>query len=678
MRDVAGLSPYRLPKILKWSFSLLTPPRQGWLFLFSTPTTYLLWLGLLATAVAKIHQLLRLEDFRTGVSALAWSIAPDAALYCGLSVVLLAIESRSPRIRMVTILLACTIAFTAVANAIFLMTAGDQLTVEALQYGYQSRDVVLPIISELLGKHIGLILVLLSTIVAIPLLIGKWKQRPHTSWTSTAHCSGTVMLISSLICIVVPTPEQLVSSSLGHNVLAASIWSALSHEPIAEETYRNVPNPSPGKFNKKSEMAFSGFDSEKLVSAEDIRALTQRDRPNVVILVLESTRFDATSLGGRSNTPNLLALSRQGTSAPVARAVLPHTSKSLFSLHCGRIPTMQYGNIEAIATVSAQCLPKILSEAGYRTAFMQSATGTFEDRPRLATLLGFDQFEASEELGGELQGYLSSADASLGPAFERWLDAGPEPFQATVLTSGTHFPYGLPERYGDASSKSDEERYLWLVEEEDRLLGTMLQALDARGLRERTLLVVVGDHGEGFGAKTALVHDNNFWEEGLRVPMVFAGPGVPAAGTFEGNVSMTDVTPTVMHLLGLPFPPLEIAGYPMAFNLMDGAVPSDVPRFFACLLPAICRGLVIGNDKILYFPASRRFQRYDLQDDPKESKPLELLPEHFLLRQKIQMAVASHRTERNRGPFREIRPYGRWSCPPDSGCTHPDYVNFEK
>ncbi|MCC6764613.1 MAG: sulfatase [Deltaproteobacteria bacterium] len=87
----------------------------------------------------------------------------------------------------------------------------------------------------------------------------------------------------------------------------------------------------------------------------------------------------------------------------------------------------------------------------------------------------------------------------------------------------------------------------------DDHLGTILRALDRTGMAATTLVVVVSDHGEEFFEHAGLGHRRTLYEEVVRIPMVLRLPGVlPAGATVDGPVSLTDLLPTVLEILGLP------------------------------------------------------------------------------------------------------------------------------
>src|SRR5690606_25752739 len=136
--------------------------------------------------------------------------------------------------------------------------------------------------------------------------------------------------------------------------------------------------------------------------------------------------------------------------------------------------------------------------------------------------LGFASFAAWEDIGGEPLGYLASDDESLAAPLFRFIDQADGPFFAVLLTSATHHPYRLSTvaearaEAADAPRGTSFERYHRLVEAEDALLGNLVAGLERRGLGQRTIVIAVGDHGEGFGDKGVKQHDTNFFEEGLR------------------------------------------------------------------------------------------------------------------------------------------------------------------
>ena len=89
----------------------------------------------------------------------------------------------------------------------------------------------------------------------------------------------------------------------------------------------------------------------------------------------------------------------------------------------------------------------------------------------------------------------------------------------------------------------------------DGEIGQVLQVLRDLRLSEKTLVIVLSDHGEGFLEHGKIRHANSLYEELLHVPLIMRLPGViPAGKRVAGNVSHVDLMPTVLELLEAPSP----------------------------------------------------------------------------------------------------------------------------
>jgi len=85
----------------------------------------------------------------------------------------------------------------------------------------------------------------------------------------------------------------------------------------------------------------------------------------------------------------------------------------------------------------------------------------------------------------------------------------------------------------------------------DSQIGRLLEALDATGLAENTVVVLWGDNGWHLGEK-GITGKNTLWERSTRVPLIFAGPGVQQGGRCKRPVELLDIYPTLVELCGLP------------------------------------------------------------------------------------------------------------------------------
>lgn len=117
--------------------------------------------------------------------------------------------------------------------------------------------------------------------------------------------------------------------------------------------------------------------------------------------------------------------------------------------------------------------------------------------------------------------------------------------------------------------------YLASVSFADAMLGRVLDALDASGKADNTVIVLWSDHGWHLGEK-GITGKNTLWEPSTRVPLIFAGPGVAAGAKCGRPAELLDVYPTLVELCGLP-PRDGLEGLSLVPQLEDTAAPRDRP-----------------------------------------------------------------------------------------------------
>lgn len=101
----------------------------------------------------------------------------------------------------------------------------------------------------------------------------------------------------------------------------------------------------------------------------------------------------------------------------------------------------------------------------------------------------------------------------------------------------------------DADAYDAEIRYL------DDHLGRLFTRLEELGLLERTVVVLVADHGESFGEHGRRGHAVSVYEGEVRVPLLLRLPGQQRGERVEPPVPLVDVLPTLLEALRLPAPP---------------------------------------------------------------------------------------------------------------------------
>jgi lipoteichoic acid synthase len=269
--------------------------------------------------------------------------------------------------------------------------------------------------------------------------------------------------------------------------------------------------------------------------------------------------------------------------------------------------------------IPARCLPRLLEDHGYRTAFFQSATESFERRPQLVENLGYEDFFATEDMskaGYDKANYFGYEDDILLEPSGEWLRQNSnEPFLATYLTVTAHHDYVVPRSFGEKKFVEDEElnRYLNTVRYQDHFLQNLFDQYRELGLYDDTTFIVFGDHGEGFGEHGRYQHDNTIYEEGLRIPFLIHQPGRWEDGeSIEQVVDELDLLPTVAELLGY-----EIQGgtYPGSSMLSP---PACRTLMASCYHEHTCLASIRDDEKYVYHYGNMADEYFDLSKDPYE------------------------------------------------------------
>ena len=550
---------------------------------------------------------------------LSW-IWADIAVILGLEVVLTLCCARWPKrwmIRTVTII-AAVICTWSVLNGGWVVRTGTQVLPGTLLPLFRDPLNALGIVGDNLLKHpLAAIALLGPSAIALTFFFFVLVRPQKPSNTDKIF---TRRLLISLALVLVAIPAGGASARSRNRSSSQGVTSGLRYNSQLKALATMVfPDDSP--------LTRADFENaqRQLPYAGDITLpMNPEQAPmNLVLVVLEGVQYRYTSLepDGQAHTPYLKQLAQEGITYSQMRTVLTHTSKALFSLHTGRYPSGSQDVVEAVpAPRPFMSLPTVLEQQGYRTAFFQSAKGDFESRPTLVDNLGFQKYFSRDDLNDPNAhvSYLAADEFAMLPHINQWLTQSDQPFFATLLCSVTHDPYQVPEWYGELPDETTE-RYQQVIEYTDGYFKAIDQTLKDQGLRENTILCIVGDHGEAFGEHGKMGHDQIGFEEVLRIPWVIRAPHLQQPQQITEPVSSVDVTPTLLGLMGYDTTPASFDG----MDTLKG-VPPDRRVYFSCWNPGGPAGYIEGHTKYVYTPCTALASVFNLSQDPWEQTPLEI------------------------------------------------------
>lgn len=346
---------------------------------------------------------------------------------------------------------------------------------------------------------------------------------------------------------------------------------------------------------------------------------------NLLLITLDTTRADHLGSYGfaKAQTPNLDRLAAEGVRFERAYSHVPLTLPSHSSILTGLLPP--YHGVRSNGGFhledSFETLATSLKKRGYRTAAFVSS---FVLDRRFGLARGFDTYDDQVEEGLPEGSSLEAQRPGnkTVAALEAWLageGAKPGPIFVWLHLYDPHEPYRPPSPYWErfADSPYDGE-----IAFDDALVGSVLQSLEKRGPRSRTLVAVIGDHGESLGEHGESAHGMFLYEGSLRVPFILRYPGhLPAGKVVTEPVRETDLAPSVLDLLRLPGLP-NPSGRSLVPLIEKGPVETAPPVYAETLLPQVelgfapLRSIQDARYKLIDAP---RPELYDLKEDPREA-----------------------------------------------------------
>jgi len=336
---------------------------------------------------------------------------------------------------------------------------------------------------------------------------------------------------------------------------------------------------------------------------------------NLVLITIDTLRADRVGAYGYApaRTPTMDRLALEGARFSRAFATAPITLTSHASLMTGRYPAGHGARHNGMRLdLKTPTLAGALSQAGFATGAFVAA---FPLDRRFGLIKGFQTYSDRMPRVGDGRPANERPGRTVADEALAWLDRHRgQRFFLWVHLFEPHAPYGDAAARGRRSAQA---RYDDEIAEADMQAGRVVAALGPD--RAATLIVVAADHGEAFGEHGEIGHSIFVYDTTLRVPLLMAGAGVPKGRTIDGPVSLIDVAPTVLRLLGVP--PLDADGIDLGPAIGGAPVPARdlYAESFAPLLDFGWSPLrTIRSDAWKYIAAPKP-ELYDIVQDPGET-----------------------------------------------------------
>jgi arylsulfatase A-like enzyme len=357
------------------------------------------------------------------------------------------------------------------------------------------------------------------------------------------------------------------------------------------------------------------------LSVEPVAGAVRRDL-NVLLITIDTVRADRLGCYGYAGagTPNLDRLAAEGVRFANAYAQVPLTLPSHCSIMTGMYPVDHFVHNNGAYSLGPDLptLAALLKGEGFRTAAFV-ASFTLDSRFGLAR--GFDLYDDNVQGGEALKSFRSERDAgAVLAALAPWLEENSgERFFGWAHFFDPHLPYAPPPPF---DAEYGNRKYDGEIAYVDHVLGRLLEQLKDKGLLDRTLIVVAGDHGEALGEKKEIDHGLFLYDGTLKVPLIArCGKALPAGLVVPSRVRLIDIMPTILDILGMPVPP-GVRGTSL-LPYVRGRKRADLPSYIETYYPrenygwSELRGIIDGPWKYILAPTP---ELYDLVEDSREEK----------------------------------------------------------
>ncbi len=361
-------------------------------------------------------------------------------------------------------------------------------------------------------------------------------------------------------------------------------------------------------------------DIKKLMRPLDVSEM------NILFFTLDTTRADHLACYGydKVETPTMDRLAETGILFKNAICQVPLTLPSHSSIFTGTYP-FYHGvrdNGGFYLDPDKITLAEVLKENGMATS---AFVGAFVLDSRWGLDQGIDYYYDNFDFAKYKIISLDSVQREGGEvieAFFEWFEGNHQKrFFSWIHLYDPHTPYDPPEPYKTRYSKWDWGLYDGEIAYVDELIGRVLDKLNEKSVLEKTIIVIVGDHGEMLGEHEESSHGFFIYEAATSVPLIIHFPSSKLGGKkVNTSVETVDIMPTVLQILGLPMPH-EVQGQSLLPLIIENNSRQEHFAYSETYYPRYhfgwseLKSLQSSQYKFILAP---RPELYDIINDPQE------------------------------------------------------------
>ena len=410
------------------------------------------------------------------------------------------------------------------------------------------------------------VLVTIAINAAMWFMLGRWRPTAplRLRWiVLTLILMGAAERIAYGVAYIQAWPDVLAVSSM-----------VPGYQPL---TFRSLAKKMGFQMRRRIGVDVPGADATLVYPAKPLKYAEIRNPPNIAMFVCESLRADMLT---PEIMPRTWAFALEGQRFTNHYSGGNGTRMGVFTAFYG-VPGNYWFNF--LRNRRPPALINRIQELGYDMRFSTSAAFSYPEFDKTIFShvpaenlhpnpkgMGMAGWESDRYHVGRMKKWLSEREAGSSHFLFHFFES-PHARYNFPPESKIREPYLKDLNYATMDVEKDMDlirnRYINSVHHLDQQLGEMIDALNARGEMNNTIVIITGDHGEEFMENGRWGHNSQFSEQQLRVPLVVSFPGMTPY-VHEYATSHTDLVPTLLPLLGVSNP---TADYSTGENIFSPA-----------------------------------------------------------------------------------------------------------
>ncbi|GAB6926436.1 LTA synthase family protein [Paenibacillus sp. JCM 10914] len=421
---------------------------------------------------------------------------------------------------------------------------------------------------------------------------------------------GGLVLLAGLAMTVLPIKKASDTWAVGlfegnwWNVTLYNVTGLIGFHGYDLYRYSRDHLIGPPKLAEEELQEIEQWFSAKQRQATDAGPLFGKYKDSNVIMIQTEALMNfiiGRSIGGQEITPNFNRLMDESLyfSNFYHQTGQGRTSDADFVTHSSLLPLPTGSVFTRYADRQWDTLPEILTERGYAANVFHAYDSSFWNRTTVYREMNYDRFFSKNDYElNDILGWSLSDKAFFEQSMDYMKDI-PQPFYSFLITLTSHHPYDIPAHDRTLDTGEFEGTmfgdYLHSIHYVDEAFGELVTSMKEQGLWDHTILLIYGDHDNS-------IKEQAFYERFLgrelnaldmeqimnQVPLLIRLPGGTEGQEFAEASGMMNITPSILHLLGIPEEP---------YYWIGGHLFDDRER----LIPL--RSGVFSNAEVFYLPS---------------------------------------------------------------------------